>query len=205
MLLTAACILLQTLEPKTIMPSTMPERCFTRAVPDSQNQERPMASASLSCLNATIPAKMLLTKSSMKTNARFVGGVLGRVRAHGIVFLLLFNFIAGIISAFASTDYGPAIWRPCYSSHLYTSGYGHRFHVIHDMEGYYLSSISYFQKSTTQASVHYFTNGKKDYGSDANPGEVSQGVREAFGIGNLRGRGVYLACIPTTAGTGAGV
>jgi N-acetyl-anhydromuramyl-L-alanine amidase AmpD len=48
------------------------------------------------------------------------------------------------------------------------------------MEGYYLSTISYFQRSTTQASVHYFTNGKKDYASDANPGEVSQGVRDAY-------------------------
>lgn len=32
-----------------------------------------------------------------------------------------------------------------------------------------------------------------------------QGVRETFGIGNLRGRAVYLACIPTTAGTGSEV
>ncbi len=32
-----------------------------------------------------------------------------------------------------------------------------------------------------------------------------QAVREVFGIGNLRGRAVYLACIPTTAGTGSEV
>lgn len=32
-----------------------------------------------------------------------------------------------------------------------------------------------------------------------------QGAREVFGIGNLRGRGVYLACVPTTAGTGSEV
>lgn len=32
-----------------------------------------------------------------------------------------------------------------------------------------------------------------------------QSVREAFGIGNLRGRGVWLACVPTTAGSGAEV
>ena len=32
-----------------------------------------------------------------------------------------------------------------------------------------------------------------------------QAVREVFGIGNLRGRGVYLACVPTTAGSGSEV
>lgn len=32
-----------------------------------------------------------------------------------------------------------------------------------------------------------------------------QSIREVFGIGNLRGRSVYLACLPTTAGTGAEV
>lgn len=32
-----------------------------------------------------------------------------------------------------------------------------------------------------------------------------QAVRETFGIGNLRGRAVFLACVPTTAGTGAEV
>jgi alcohol dehydrogenase len=32
-----------------------------------------------------------------------------------------------------------------------------------------------------------------------------QTVREAFGIGNLRGRAVWLACVPTTAGSGAEV
>ncbi|MSU48239.1 MAG: iron-containing alcohol dehydrogenase [Opitutus sp.] len=32
-----------------------------------------------------------------------------------------------------------------------------------------------------------------------------QAVREVFGIGNLRGRAVYLACVPTTAGTGSEV
>jgi alcohol dehydrogenase len=32
-----------------------------------------------------------------------------------------------------------------------------------------------------------------------------QAIREVFGIGNLRGRGTYLLCVPTTAGTGAEV
>ena len=90
----------------------------------------------------------------------------------------LFLFTA--LTVRASTDYGPAVWRPCYPSHLYTSGYGHKFHVIHDMEGYYLTTISYFQHSTTDASVHYFVNGKKDSSGDAPAGQVSQGVRDAY-------------------------
>ncbi|MGH7959471.1 MAG: iron-containing alcohol dehydrogenase, partial [Opitutaceae bacterium] len=32
-----------------------------------------------------------------------------------------------------------------------------------------------------------------------------QAVREVFGVGNLRGRHVYLACVPTTAGSGSEV
>ena len=32
-----------------------------------------------------------------------------------------------------------------------------------------------------------------------------QAIREVFGIGNLRSRAVYLACVPTTAGTGSEV
>jgi alcohol dehydrogenase class IV len=32
-----------------------------------------------------------------------------------------------------------------------------------------------------------------------------QSIREVFGIGNLRSRAVYLACVPTTAGTGSEV
>src|SRR4051812_48961486 len=84
--------------------------------------------------------------------------------------LLLITLLISATASQASTDYGPAIWRPCYSTHKYTSGNGHKFLVIHDMEGYYLSSISYFQRSTTQASVHYFVNGKKDTSSDAPAG-----------------------------------
>ena len=101
---------------------------------------------------------------------------------NGIVkFLLVIAtlFVASTVSR-ASSDYGPAYWRPCYPGHYYTSGYGHKFVVIHDMEGYYLTTISYFKRSSTQASVHYFANGKKDYGSDAPAGEISQGVREAY-------------------------
>jgi hypothetical protein len=78
----------------------------------------------------------------------------------------------------AQPDYAPAIWRPAYPGHWYTSGNGHHFLVIHDMEGYYLSTISYFQQSGTQASINYCVNGLKDNSSDSPAGEISQMVRE---------------------------
>jgi N-acetyl-anhydromuramyl-L-alanine amidase AmpD len=85
---------------------------------------------------------------------------------------------AGVL--YASTDYGPAVWRPVNCSKYNTSGYGHKFCVIHDMEGYYLTGTSYIRQCGVQASCHYTVNGKKDYSSDAAPGEISQLVREAY-------------------------
>lgn len=83
-------------------------------------------------------------------------------------------------TALASSDYGPAIWNPACSGHWYTSGNGKRFVVIHDMEGYYLTTISYFKNCNTQASAHYCVNGQQDTGSDAPAGEVTQMVLEAY-------------------------
>lgn len=92
---------------------------------------------------------------------------------------LVLGAAACVSSAQASADYGPAIWRPAYNGHWYTSGYGKKFFVEHDIEGYYWSCIYYFQQAGTQASVHYAINGKKDNSSDANPGEVTQMVSDA--------------------------
>jgi hypothetical protein len=92
---------------------------------------------------------------------------------------LITGLITGASAAYASSDYGPAIWNPAYAGHWYTSGSGHKFHVCHDMEGYYLSTISYFKQSGTQASVHYCVNGVKDTTSDAPAGELTQMVLEA--------------------------
>ena len=94
--------------------------------------------------------------------------------------VVIASIFGSIRNVQAQPDYPGAYWRPVYSGHWYTSGYGHKFHVIHDIEGYYWSSISYFQRSTTQASVHFWVNGKKDNSSDAAPGEVSQSVRTAY-------------------------
>ncbi len=85
------------------------------------------------------------------------------------------------VSVQASTDYGPAIWHPICNANWYTSGFGHKFFVIHDMEGYYASTIAWFDNCTmTSASVHFATNGKQDATSDAPAGEITQlGVRTA--------------------------
>lgn len=80
----------------------------------------------------------------------------------------------------AQPDYPGALWRQAYPGHWYTTGVGRYFVVIHDMEGYYLSTISYFQRETTQASAHYCVNGKTDYVGDAPPGEITQMVEERF-------------------------
>jgi hypothetical protein len=82
-------------------------------------------------------------------------------------------------SAQASTDYGPAIWHAICNANWYTTGSGHKFHVIHDMEGYYASTVAYFDNcSMTSASVHFAVNGLKDATSDAPAGEITQlGVR----------------------------
>ncbi|MDB6028593.1 MAG: putative sialidase [Verrucomicrobiales bacterium] len=89
-------------------------------------------------------------------------------------------FVAAVCVASGSADYGPAIWDPACSGHWYTSGSGHKFHVIHDMEGYYASTISYFKNCNTTASVHYCVNGKADASSDAAAGEVTQMVSESY-------------------------
>jgi len=92
---------------------------------------------------------------------------------------LVSSAVVAVSTAQASSDYGPAIWNPACNGHWYTSGYGHKFHVVHDMEGYYLSTISYFQNCNTQASVHYCVNGLKDTSTDHAAGEITQMVLEA--------------------------
>src|SRR4051812_26277212 len=96
--------------------------------------------------------------------------------------MLGLGLIAGATAANASSDYAPAIWRPAYSGHWYTTGNGHQFLVCHDMEGYYLATISYFQQPTQgsgKASIHYCVNGVKDNSSDSPAGEITQMVLEA--------------------------
>jgi len=79
----------------------------------------------------------------------------------------------------AQPDYPDARFISAYPGHWYTTG-GHPydFVVIHDMEGYYLSVISYFQLSATQASAHYCINGLQDNASDRPAGDITQMVEE---------------------------
>jgi N-acetyl-anhydromuramyl-L-alanine amidase AmpD len=90
--------------------------------------------------------------------------------------------VLGLVSGVqASTDYGPAIWKPLCVAKYNTTGYGHKFFVVHDMEGYYAYTCSWFTScNPPNSSVHFATNGKKDATSDAAAGEISQlGVRTA--------------------------
>lgn len=90
-------------------------------------------------------------------------------------FLFTLPAAAFALSSQASTDYGPAVWNPL--PNYYTSGYGHKFLVIHDIEGYYASLYSVL--SSKGLSVHYAVNSKQDATSDAPAGEVMQFVRDA--------------------------
>lgn len=95
----------------------------------------------------------------------------------------LLGALAGGLTAQASTDYGPAVWRPCGCTKWNTSGNGHRFYVIHDMEGYYAYEVSTsggLRRCGSGVSVHYAVNGKKDASSDYAAGEVTQYVRDAY-------------------------
>lgn len=94
---------------------------------------------------------------------------------------------AGALAVEASTDYGPAIWNPL--PNYYTTGYGHKFLVIHDMEGWYGNAWSVFNNNGT--SVHFAVNSGSGTSGTVNgqtytdrdgkpPGEISQFVREAY-------------------------
>ncbi len=102
----------------------------------------------------------------------------------GAVFKHISFGMAGLfalsLSAQASSDYGPAIWRPACSGHWNTSGNGKKFHVVHDMEGYYASTISMLQGCSGTVSIHYCANGKQDTSSDYASGEITQMVLEQY-------------------------
>jgi uncharacterized protein affecting Mg2+/Co2+ transport len=85
----------------------------------------------------------------------------------------------GALTAQGSTDYGPAIWRPTCPSHFYVGYTARQVYVIHDMEGYYASTISYLQGCNNTVSVHYAVNGVQDTGTDMPAGEITQMVRDS--------------------------
>ena len=83
-------------------------------------------------------------------------------------------------------DYPLAKWVSAYPGHWYTSGSTRSFVVIHDMEGYYLATISYFQMASTQASIYYCINGQKDDSADAPAGDITQMVEEKYWAWHVR-------------------
>ena len=105
--------------------------------------------------------------------------------------------LAWTAGALAQPDYPPAHWNPPACTKYYTSGNGHKFCVIHDMEGYYQTSVSYLNRCDTDtngdynvsASVHYLVNGLKNgndedghvegIANDAGVGDITQSVRES--------------------------
>ncbi|HNW08920.1 MAG TPA: immunoglobulin domain-containing protein, partial [Verrucomicrobiota bacterium] len=89
--------------------------------------------------------------------------------------------LAGASAALATADYGPAVDRMITGcAKWYTSGYGHKFAVVHCMEGYYLTGTSYLRRCDISVSCHYTVNGLVDYAGDAPRGEISQLVPEAY-------------------------
>ena len=116
-----------------------------------------------------------------------------------LIALPLCGVATGALSLFASTDYEPAIYRPMSGcSKWYTSGNGHHFCIIHDMEGYYWTTISYLNRCDKNSSgsynvatsIHYMINGQQNgsdedghnenNSSDPAAGEITQSVREAY-------------------------
>ncbi|MDB6025678.1 MAG: N-acetylmuramyl-L-alanine amidase, negative regulator of AmpC, AmpD [Verrucomicrobiales bacterium] len=93
--------------------------------------------------------------------------------------ITLASVLAGGIAQ-ASTDYGPAIYRPMSGcSKWNSSGNGHSFAVCHDMEGYYASGISYLNRCDISVSINYMVNGKQDTSTDYPAGQIDQQVRES--------------------------
>ena len=113
----------------------------------------------------------------MKKNCTCSNGVTVGTSIHKLL-LESTSVLAITPTLLASSDYGPATWKPNCGQY-YTSGYGHKFVVCHDMEGYYASTVSYFQSCSTTASIHYCVNGKQDASSDYQAGDVTQMVSES--------------------------
>lgn len=83
-------------------------------------------------------------------------------------------------AALALPEYGD-VWRPPSGCNkYYTSGNGKHFCVVHDMEGYYYTAISYLDRCDISASIHYAVNGLTDSSDQgAPPGQITQCVTEA--------------------------
>ena len=90
------------------------------------------------------------------------------------------GFSLAATAAMALPQYGD-VWRPPSGCTKYsTSGSGHHFCVIHCMDGYYYSSVSYLNSCSIGASIYYSVNGLTDSSDNgAPPGQITQSVLEA--------------------------
>jgi uncharacterized protein (TIGR03382 family) len=79
--------------------------------------------------------------------------------------------INGVGTHVEGVDYNGALWVAANSANYTSGGEDTRFVVIHDMEGSYSGSISWFQNSAAQASAHYMVR--------SSDGQITQMVREA--------------------------
>ncbi len=95
---------------------------------------------------------------------------------------------AGAVMAAQSPDYPAAFYSPPSCTKWSSSGNGHHFCVIHDMEGYYETTISYLNRCDISVSIYYMVNslqngsdedGHNEHNSgDSAAGEITQQVRE---------------------------
>lgn len=107
------------------------------------------------------------------------------------------GLLAGGAVALGQPDYAPAHYVPPVGcTKWYTTGYGHHFCVIHDMEGYYWNTISYLNACSVSASIYYMVNGlqngsdnlghKENNPSDPPAGDMTQSVREQYYAWHVR-------------------
>jgi uncharacterized protein (TIGR02597 family) len=114
-------------------------------------------------------------------------------------FFILFVALVTLVlarSASAQPDYPSAHWVPPACVKYYSSGNGHKFCVIHDMEGYYEWCVSYLDRCdqntngsyNVSASIHYMVNGLQngtdtvghsEYTNDVAQGDITQAVLES--------------------------
>jgi len=96
--------------------------------------------------------------------------------------ILLAALVAGTTLR-AQPDYANAHWNPPDCVKWYTSGNGHDFCVIHDMEGYYEASIALLNTcgaNEDEASVYYLVEGLTDQSDPAPAGDITQSVSEQY-------------------------
>ncbi|CAN5475746.1 hypothetical protein BH11PSE11_BH11PSE11_21250 [soil metagenome] len=107
---------------------------------------------------------------------------MNRILANGLLSAAML-LGAGLQSALASTDYGPAIWNAAATCNYQAGRSVAATHVtIHTTEGSYASTISWFKNCSASVSAHYVVR--------SSDGQITQMVREgdrAWHVGSENG------------------